>query len=266
MLSRIINGMAAGLLAAILVCGVVQAQTPPAGEPDPSFVEKFGTIDGRMAIINHSRWLVSDGWSNGDWMSGTWEREQVQETADGLAFTVQKSEPGAPKPYKNAEMRSKPTYKYGYFEVRMRVPRGSGLITGFFTFSLGEGPRKWQELDVEILGRDTRKVEMNIHHSGKTDTRTLPLGFDAADGFHTYGIEWRRDRVLWYMDGKLIHSTRGNKGAPIPTAPQQIYLSLWNSERLWGWAGGMDPKDPGPWTMTVQCIAYAQKYAGKPLC
>jgi endo-1,3-1,4-beta-glycanase ExoK len=234
--------------------------------PSPDFVERFGTGANGVTLIDHSRWLISDGWSNGDWMSGLWKREQVQETPEGVVFTVQKAEPGAPKPYKNAEMRTKPSFQYGYFETRMRTPKGLGLISGFFTFDLGVGERKWQELDVEILGRDPTKVEMNIHHTGKTETKTLPLGFDASDGFHTYGIEWRRDRVLWYADGKLIHSTRGKKGVPIPIAPQQIYISLWNSERLYGWAGGMDAKDPGPWTLTLACAAYAQKKPKKPLC
>jgi hypothetical protein len=64
----------------------------------------------------------------------------------------------------------------------------------------------------------------------------------------------------------MIFKTRGNKGAPVPTAPQQIHISLWNSEKLWAWAGGMNPKDPGPWSLTVQCVAYAKKYEGKPLC
>ena len=41
------------------------------------------------------------------------------------------------KPYKAAEIYSKQAYKYGRYEMRMRVAKGSGVLSTFFTYKNG---------------------------------------------------------------------------------------------------------------------------------
>ena len=32
------------------------------------------------------------------------------------------------------------------------------------------------------------------------------LGFDASQGFHTYGFDWQPDKITWYVDGKAVYT------------------------------------------------------------
>src|SRR5690606_9833299 len=98
----------------------------------------------------------------------------------------------------------------------------------------------WGEIDIEILGRDTRSVQLTYFRRGEQHVTTLPLPFDAADGFHTYGFEWTREAIRWYVDGRLIHEETGANG-PLPQRPQRLYLHLWNTETLTEWLGPILP-------------------------
>src|SRR5688572_23403166 len=69
------------------------------------------------------------------------------------------------KPYKGAEVYSLQSFLHGRIELRMRMIRGSGLVSTFFTYKNGsELPgATWEELDIEALGKDdARTWQSNI--------------------------------------------------------------------------------------------------------
>lgn len=224
--------------------------------------EQRGFVD-NFAILDEERWRVADGWSNGEWTANDWRRSQIRRTPEGLEITLARSR-GGDKRYSSGEIQSDMGFQYGYFEVRMRVPRGSGLVTGFFTYTRDGAESTWDEIDVEILGRNTRAVQFGYFGGGQNHVTTVPLGFDAADGFHTYGFEWARGYLRWYVDGRLLHEERGARG-PLPQSSQRLYLHLWNSETLTDWLGPILPWE-GPWRASVSCVAYAPAYRGASLC
>lgn len=238
-------------LALVALPGAAVAQTPM-----PAFVEQFETID-------EARWRVADGWTNGEWTANDWRASQIRRISDGVEVTLARSR-GGQKRYSSGELQSEEMYRYGYFETRMQAPRGSGLVTGFFTYVRPGGENTWDEIDIEILGRDTRSIQLTYWRRGRNHVTTLPLGFDAAEGLHTYGFEWTPRVVRWYVDGRVIHEEAGANG-PLPQAPQRLYLHLWNSETLTDWLGPILPWE-GPWRLTVSCIAYAPSYQGQQLC
>ena len=49
------------------------------------------------------------------------------------------------------------------------------------------------------------------------------LGFDASEGYHTYGFDWQKDSITWYVDGKAVY-----------TATQQypVYCQQDHDERM----------------------------------
>ncbi|HEY8940320.1 MAG TPA: family 16 glycosylhydrolase, partial [Cellvibrio sp.] len=73
-----------------------------------------------------------------------------------LAATIGFTTPALAKPYKAAEIYSKQTYKYGRYEMRMQVAKGSGVLSTFFTYKNGsEQPGVfWEEIDIEIFGKN----------------------------------------------------------------------------------------------------------------
>jgi endo-1,3-1,4-beta-glycanase ExoK len=242
------------------------APEPAAATPPPralsqignAFIERF---EGRA--LDENRWYVSDGWSNGDWMENDWRRSQVTVTPEGMRLTLARGPEGSDKPFASGEVSTRETFRYGYFEVRMRVPRDPGLITGAFTYAPRDENAGPNEIDIEILGRSTRRVELTIHENGRATSETIHLPFDSADGFHTFGFDWRSDAVRWYADGVMIHELAGPAVARL-TRPQKIMLTQWASAQLHEWVGEFDPTR-GPWKLDIACVAYAPTYEG-PIC
>jgi hypothetical protein len=58
---------------------------------------------------------------------------------------------------------------------------------------------------------------------GKGTYWGVDLPFDAANAFHTYGLEWTREALHWYVDGKRIHSATGT----LPSIPGRIIMNFW---------------------------------------
>lgn len=231
---------------------------PAAELPAPYFIDHFQGLD------EAGRWRVSDGWHNGVWVENEWRRDQVSQTKQGLALTLEASPDEGGKPFVSGEISTHETYLRGYFEVRLRMPKGAGLVGGVFTFSREGGPASWNEIDMEIAGRDTLTLELASHVGGVPDKTLVHLQFDAAEGFHTYGFEWGADVVRWYVDNQLVHEERGERITHM-NRPQRFIINLWNSRLLNRWVGDIDGVG-APWTMVISCAAAAPAYEGRALC
>lgn len=236
--------------------GVI-AVTPPLPQLGEAFIERFNLSS------PSARWLVSDGWSNGDYMENDWRASQLIAGSSGLKLVLA-ANPGGEKPLSSAELRTTEAFRYGYFETRLKAPRDPGLVTGAFTFSQADGVVPNNEIDIEILGRNTRQVELTYHVGGKARGHIVKLPFDAADGFHNYAFEWRPGSIRWYVDDVLVHEARGGDVRKL-TNPQQFFLHFWGSEMLREWVGPLDPT-AGPWTLEIACSAYSPEYRGRSLC
>jgi len=130
--------------------------------------------------------------------------------------------------------RASGDHRFGRYEVTLKAARGSGLITAFFLHRRDP----WQEIDVEILGRDPTKLLANVYFNpgvegdrynyGFAGTPTLiDLGFDASLDFHRYTIEWDVDELRWLVDDRLVHRRRAGRPTPIPHLPMRLHASLW---------------------------------------
>jgi beta-glucanase (GH16 family) len=249
-----------GVLAAILLtAGAAHAQQtgwPPTDRA--AFIDRF---EGRTL---HRRWSLADGWHNGDLFSAEWRASQAQLTPEGVELVMAPAPIGAQKPYMSAELRTRETYLYGYFEARLRMPRGPGLVAAFFSFARPGDRETQNEIDVELLGRDPSIVELTYHVGNLATREIVTTGFDASLDFHTYAFEWRPDSIHWYLDNQLVHTSDEDQVRAL-VHPQRIELSLWNSDQLPRWLGSIDHAQ-APWRMTVACVAYAPRYEGRSLC
>jgi endo-1,3-1,4-beta-glycanase ExoK len=222
-----------------------------------AFIDRFDRVDVT------DRWYFSDGWTNGPWMANDWRASEVEITPQGLSLNLRPTPAGSKFEYAGAEIQTRESYRYGYFEARMRVPRGSGLIIGMFTYAGRNESAKPNEIDIEILGRSTRYVELTIHETGHTTTKKINMPFDSADGYHTYGLDWQPGHVRWYLDGKLVHEEAGPAARRV-VRPQKLLFSLWGSKTLGPWAGELR-RSEAPWRLDLACVAYAPDYSGS-LC
>jgi len=166
----------------------------------------------------HTRYIYANGTL--DHLNDEWQRYRENSnhvfTSQGLSLTARAVGGRSPGSVESGMLRSRWTGKCGVFEIRMKVPRHRGLWPAFW---LNPQDGRWPpEIDVvEIVnnGRDsTRRSFHFLHGSGKSPaiSRASKLdpngaynpGFDYADAFHVFSVEWTPEVVRHFADGTLI--------------------------------------------------------------
>ncbi len=91
---------------------------------------------------------------------------------------------------------------YGRFEIRCRVPAGRGLRSGFLLLPVPLAPLP--EIDVfQTIGSSPSKVFFANRWGTEQTERSFGDSFtgpDLSGGFHTFSIEWGRDRIQLVFD------------------------------------------------------------------
>ena len=62
---------------------------------------------------------------------------------------------------RGAELRTLDSLLYGKFEARYKPAQGEGLVSSFFIYNDDYPNTPWVEIDIELLGRFPRVVDMN---------------------------------------------------------------------------------------------------------
>lgn len=159
--------------------------------------------------------------------------------SDKVARLTCREEQTSVRAYTSASIRSQRDYLYGRFVAEVRPSNLSGLITGVFLHR--NSPR--QEIDIELLGKDTTKLLVNVYYNpGSEGARMeygyrgtpvlIDLGFDASEDFHRYEIEWRATSIRWRVDGRLVHERVNWNPTPIPHLPMEFNVNLWHSRSV----------------------------------
>ena len=143
--------------------------------------------------------------------------------------------------FKGAEYRTKLSYTYGRFEVRMKSSYREGMLSSFFTYyDGGGGIGNWNEIDIEIMGRYYDNVQFNTITPNQTNhVSHKPMLTSPHLDYHTYAFEWTPQYVAWFIDDvEVLRQT----GAHIQTLtlPQKIMMNIWNP-LFENWAGIFNP-------------------------
>jgi beta-glucanase (GH16 family) len=147
------------------------------------------------------------------------------------------------KAYKGAEIATQMAYKYGRMEVRMRMARGSGILSTFFTYKPGsEGAGAlWEEIDVEVFGKSNATSWQSNLLTGNPrmgSEQVHQTGFSLADDYHTFTIEWTPTAVVWLLDGVEARRTTGGQASQL-TSSHAFHFNLWASD-VASWAGDFE--------------------------
>ena len=147
------------------------------------------------------------------------------------------------KAYKGAEVYSLQSVLYGRMEMRMRMIRGSGLLSTFFTYKNGSevAGATWEEIDIEALGKNDAKAWQSNLITGNprlTSEQVYSVSSSLADGYHTYALEWTPDSVTWFFDGQMVRKTEGGQASSLVNAAS-LRFNAWASSST-GWAGVLD--------------------------
>ncbi|QDT86902.1 Kappa-carrageenase precursor [Gimesia chilikensis] len=195
------------------------------------------------------RWSVSDEFSGGepDWKkwvktlglpetsSWNWNNGENIEITDGKAKITLRHSPQDGRFFSSGILKSYRTFKYGYFEARIRGVDWdeSGACPAFWLYSgfddkVGEGETIYCEIDVAELQQldwfqghqdDSKDIDLNLHCVVKQDGKRQwrrPKNFSKQQlkkwrapwhpgkEFHIYGCEVNRDEIIWYVDGTEV--------------------------------------------------------------
>ncbi len=226
-----------------------------------------GSFRDTFATLDHERWYISDGWSNGPHQNCLWSETAVAHAPGrlGLYFLTGRD---ADAHHRCGEIQTRSRFGHGTFEARVRTDTGSGLNAAFFTYIGPVHGERHDEIDFEVLTGKLHEVTVNTYVDGEPRhgaTPDLPAPADAA--FHVFSFIWEPDRLRWFVDGVQVHEATAQ---PLPERPQKIYLSLWGSDTLTDWMGPFDPPDR-PIRMDIDWVAYTAlgepcQFAGSVLC
>ncbi len=204
-------------------------------EPDSSAEMYEDFRDG-----SSSYFFASSGWTNGNPFDCGWYAANAVFADGALTLRIDEDSTGRYN-YSGAEYRPYDHYHYGYYETSMQAIKNDGVVTSFFTYTGPSESNPWDEIDIEILGKDTTKVQLNYFTDGVGYHEFLyDLGFDAADGYHTYGFDWQPDHITWYVDGEAIHTAYD----AIPSTPGRIMMNVWPGIGVDSWLNPYDGTTP----------------------
>jgi endoglucanase len=197
-----------------------------------------------------SLFFASNGWSNGSCFDCVWRSTNAVIKDAALQLTIDE-DASDDYNYSGAEYRSTDFYSYGYYETSMQAIKNDGVDSSFFTYTGPSDNNPWDEIDIEILGKDTTKVQFNYYTNGVGNHEYLyDLGFDASAGYHTYGFDWQPDSITWYVDGVAVYTASNN----IPSTAGKIMMNVWPGTGVDSWLNAYDGTTP--LTARYQWVTY----------
>jgi beta-glucanase (GH16 family) len=175
-----------------------------------------------------SKWMFmkgGEGWGNRELQYYTESRDNVRHDGKGnLVIEAREADPKAglkcwygPCRYTSARLSTKGLFsrKYGRFEARMRLPEGQGVWPAFWLLGDNIDKAGWPacgEIDImEMIGREPSTLYGTIHGPGYSGAEgpgknTKLKNGKFSDGFNVFAVEWRPERIDWYLNGRLYSS------------------------------------------------------------
>ncbi|KAK2002164.1 concanavalin A-like lectin/glucanase [Colletotrichum falcatum] len=156
--------------------------------------------------------------------------------------------------------------QYGSFRTMMKVPDIAGTCAAFFWYH-----NDTQEIDMEFLTREFNpsnnsfpvnlvlqsraSLEKGYDASSTGNFLRVNLDFNPTTDFHEYRIDYIRDKVTFYADGKVLGAMNGSA---VPTKGGHLILQHWsNGNPLW--SGGPPQMD------AIMTVAFVKAYFNSSL-
>ncbi|MBK5719670.1 glycoside hydrolase family 16 protein [Dysgonomonas sp. Marseille-P4677] len=231
--------------------------------------------DSKLLLPDNEWWFETGnhGWGNNEpqnYVDRVQGNDTVAKIENGnLVITALKLD----KPYQgsdiiSARMNTKQSWKYGYFEMRAKVPGGKGTWAAFWM--LPQDFNDWPldgEIDImEYVGYKPDTTHTSVHtaaynhvqHTEKTATKKV-AGIE--NEFHIYAVEWTEDYIKGYVDGVEFFYFENDKKMDKKTWPFNVPFYLKLNLAIggnWGGTRGIDP-DIFPARYVIDYVRVYQK-------
>lgn len=250
------------LIVCLFSCGGTQSSSP-AQIDDTDRQEFYNSEIVDFSKDGLSKFYVSDGYGNGTPFGNTWSNTCVEIENNELKMTIK--EPGDIPCQLDPVISGAVHYRgdgddymmgYGYYSCVMKPVKGSGVVSAFFTYS--NENNNHNEIDIEFLGKNTRRVQFNYYVDTEPDKGheyMCDLPYDYTEDYHKYGFLWTSEKIVWYIDDEPVYKVEGN----VPTAKQEIISNLWTidskSQGGKGWGGEFD-RSTMPLSMYIKSMSF----------
>lgn len=206
--------------------------------------------------------VPTDGWLMSDWGAGqssitAWSPTMIRTAADGvIEMLLDGNTTGTGRAVLGSEIQSSAVATTGTFSWTAQAPKmTAGAVFGLFTYKADYIKQPWLEFDFEWVGADTSKVQLTVHmtdgtgrHISNLEKTVIDLGFDAAQGAHTYDMTLTGTGAVFRADGRVIayFSDADMPGQVWTTGALKGFADLWAGDsRLTNWTGAWtDPIEP----------------------
>ena len=149
------------------------------------------------------------GWGNNEAQLYTNKNHELK---DGFLIIEAKKE-GESYTSTRITTQNKKAFQYGRIETRAKLPVGTGLWPAFWMLGQNISTVGWPkcgEIDIlEYVGKQPDIVFTSLHtqasHGNTINTKktTIPT---IEEGFHTYAIDWTKDKIAFFVDDALVYT------------------------------------------------------------
>jgi beta-glucanase (GH16 family) len=178
--------------------------------------------------VDKSKWvhdIGGDGWGNSEDEYYTDGNKNCYIQNGNLVIEAKKEKIGNNQ-YTSARIKTKGKFefKYGKVEIRAKIPYGQGVWPALWMLGANIDSAKWPncgEADImENIGKEPKIIHGTMHGPGYSGALGIGYPFqineDFSKAYHIFGLEWSKDKLDWFVDGKKYLSTNaksifGNK-------------------------------------------------------
>ena len=230
------------------------AGPPPGSEwkPIPELTDEFEgkTLDATKWHDHNPGWLGR--------YPGLFSKNNVSVSDGKLHLTARVEDPKHPDKkfhtFTTAAVKSTALALYGYYEIKCR-PMKSQASSAFWFYR--EEKDIWTEIDVfEICGAGGKwhnSYNMTVHvfrtptekKHWQKGTKWIPP-FTMTDDYHIYALEWNKDVIKWWVDGKVQYEMKNTHWH------QPLHMNF-DSETFPEWFG-LPSKESLPATFSIEYV------------
>lgn len=180
------------------------------------------------------------GWGNNELQNYT-DREENLKVENGVLTITARRESFEGSGYTSARIVTKAKFEkqYGRIEARMKMPWGAGLWPAFWMLGANIDEAGWPqsgEIDImEYDGSEPTVVHGSVHGPGYSGGNAVTKSYEFRNerldtGFHTYGIEWGKNYINYYVDDVLYNQitpdSEGLSGEWVFNKPFYIIINM----------------------------------------
>ena len=222
------------ILLGLVLIGMLKPLPVEAGKPRPTPPPAQGSFIDPLDTYDTVRWAKADGWVNGSPFDNAWRADHITFANSQMSITLDNTA-YLGEPYSSGEYRTRGFFGYGCFEARFQPVARPGVVTSLFTFAGpydNGGNGQHNEIDIEFLGYDTTKFQVNFWTNDDAYARghehMVNLGFDASQGQHSYGFKWTSTGITWYVDGTAVYTVADSVADPTPKVTDSLHKIMVN--------------------------------------